>query len=182
VVSGQAPEATFDKDPFDLIAAHHQSSKTSSYGEKLGQFRVVVESLKLTVDGEPIVHDASSDICTLSRDPSDEVVQRFREFNELIKIDDYDPLFGPLRELSHLRDGFRAAGETGRGVEIMVLNNLIISRCAVDGIRQMLRCGYMEFGNAKLLVMSQKMGQQALIIDNANEKLQVHSPNFIEIP
>jgi hypothetical protein len=30
--------------------------------------------------------------------------------------------------------------------------------------------------------MSQKMGQQALIIDNANEKLQVHSPNFIEIP
>ena len=46
----------------------------------------------------------------------------------------------------------------------------------------MLRRGDMEFRDARPHIMSEKMGQQAVIIDNTNEKLQVHSPNFIETP
>ena len=33
VVSGQAPQAPFDEDPFDLIAAHHCASEAGSDGE-----------------------------------------------------------------------------------------------------------------------------------------------------
>ena len=180
VVSMPAPKLTFDKDSFELIAAHHQASKTGSDRENCGKLRVVVKGLKVTVDSKAIVHDAASDISTLGLDICDEVGHPVGKFNELIKIDNHDPLFGTLRQLAHFRDGFRAAGKAARDVEIIVLNYAVATRRICDVIRQIRRRGDMELGDAKTVIVSKEMGQETGVVENANEKLQVYSPGLIE--
>src|SRR5215204_1097796 len=179
--AGPALQPALDEDALPIRASHDVPDETGANRKQGRQVGAVIEGSRAPIGSKTVVHDPACNIRPLCLHARNDLWHGCAEFDELVQIHDDYPFVNLLGTLAHGRDRGDSAGHALGDVEIVVLNHLVPGGDGRYVLGQAGWRGDVELGDPGPVIVPQEVGQQAGIVEDADEQLYVTPSENIRI-